>query len=146
METLSNPKTIHSGLTSLLRPTEKSEIIFDENSENEKSNSNLKELSEQQETKLLQSTETEVKQVPENCDKVPNRNEQQDDLKGNQPIRSRVNTLDLTGYKVKTSAKDNSYSTFQTGSGKISSALGNNQFGVNSNLNNRRHSKTKRKT
>jgi hypothetical protein len=132
VETLSNPKTIHSGLTSLLRPTEKSEMFFDENSENEKSNSNLKELSEQQETKLLQSTETEVKQVPENCDKVPNKNEQQDDLKGNQPIRSRVNTLDLTGYKVKTSSKDNSYSTFQTGSGKISSALGNNQFRVNS--------------
>ena len=129
---------IHSGLTALLRPKEKSENSFVQSSENEKSNSNLNDLSEQQEQKfpLVEAeSQTEVEKVPnkndklekvpnknDKCERVSNRNDS-DEVKCN-PIRSRVNTLDLTGYKVRTAAKDNSYSTFQTGSGKISSALG----------------------
>ena len=117
VETLANPSLIHSEVAKLFKARNMSEAVNDEAQEDDESASAVAE-----ELDLTDEHGTFPEKDSEDS-KFPAKRSESCGAKES-GVRSRVNTLDLTGYKVRAHLKENPYQNFQAGGGKISSALG----------------------
>ena len=119
VETLSNPSLIHSEVAKLFKARNMSEAANDEAQEDDESAS-----ADAEELDLTDEHGTFPEKDSEDS-KYPAKNVGSESCGAKESgVRSRVNTLDLTGYKVRAHLKENPYQNFQAGGGKISSALG----------------------
>ena len=123
LESLSDPKMIHSEVEKLFRTPQQlfCQIQTLQTEEDAAEEENF--IRETTNTEDISSTSASASTKEAKNLKFPAKTESRDQKETKETVaRCRVNTLDLTGYKVRSGSKD--LPNFQTGSGKISSALG----------------------